>query len=579
MPSDATQSKSKAKTYGKKKSKFPVVSKIFANQDSTENATPTGNSTSDEGRPTPRDPLAEITETFSNIQINVPVVESPSAWIDPDEAVEESKSRSSRKSKKSAVSAADKSSLRSNPHIVKENSREEELQISKTNSLSRSQRSLVPRGSSVDKTSPTSNLHAVVQEEEDGLQLRPRPHKSHVSKASSIDHSSVNSKKKQESKDYKPDIPRAESPASRKSQRSIISRVSKADKSSVADVILEDTEDEYKFRETKEVVGHQRRQRTSSDDSSLASASLTKAKGKAREVFQEEQRAESPTRSLRSFASRRSSARKSSRNEGRSSGKGKEVLRSTDHEEFSALEGSSKLIDLTQTPKTPRPKRSTSIDPKTLLTPRPALDPSIPAWLQPLAEAYNSGPRSSTMTIQKWSAILGDVDSITKIAEASFAEVYRVQVANETSILKVVTLKPPKGPGSQRFTAMTVPEVLSEFQVMDVMSDLDGFLELKDAYLVEGKPYEMASPHTQFRRSKEEADPNIEWYFPHPLSYQKETMFLVMEMADAGQDLGSFEISGFVQIFDIFLQIAIALDAGERYFEFEVRISPPFPML
>lgn len=113
--------------------------------------------------------------------------------------------------------------------------------------------------------------------------------------------------------------------------------------------------------------------------------------------------------------------------------------------------------------------------------------PNVDAWLSPLIDAYARGGHK-TLVIQRWEDLVRPDWAVTKIAEASFAEVYRVVNPAGNSILKIISLLPPSGPGSRRKTSATAESVCSELEVMNLMTDLYGFVEFKDAHLIRGRP-------------------------------------------------------------------------------------------
>lgn len=184
-------------------------------------------------------------------------------------------------------------------------------------------------------------------------------------------------------------------------------------------------------------------------------------------------------------------------------------------------------------------------------------------WLQPLIAAYKNVSHQ-LLTIESWDTMLSEEWQLKKIAESSFAEVYKVVNSGGTSVLKIMALKPPKGPGARRETAVTVESVISEVLIMDIMAEIPGFLEFKACHIMEGKlPNQVVQAFDLYSDEKGTE-------FPHPKAYQKDQLFMALELGDAGIDLENYKITTLAQLWDIVLGVIIALAAGEGEFGFEV---------
>ncbi|KAI9742573.1 MAG: hypothetical protein M1818_003713 [Claussenomyces sp. TS43310] len=209
-----------------------------------------------------------------------------------------------------------------------------------------------------------------------------------------------------------------------------------------------------------------------------------------------------------------------------------------------------------------KPKRSTRSGPSS----PPPVTPKDPreAWLEPLITAYEKEGRQR-LTIQKWTDVLDDDWKLEKMAESSFAEVYKVKNDAGTSVLKLMALKPPKGPGSRSDWALPVESVISEVMILNIMTELRGFLEFKEAHIIDGRPPKaIAEAYEAFAAEKET-------FFPKPAAYNKRQLFLALELGDAGSDLEHFQVTTHAQLWDIFLGTTLALAAGEQNFKFEHR--------
>ncbi len=200
-------------------------------------------------------------------------------------------------------------------------------------------------------------------------------------------------------------------------------------------------------------------------------------------------------------------------------------------------------------------------------------------WLTPLLDAYesNGNPRPQ---IKDWNSVLDPSWSLLKIAESSYAEVYKVTNPWGTSILKVMALKPPSGPGSRRETACTVESVISEVLIMDLMADIPGFLVFRDMHLISSKPPESVVAAWEAhdggvplldKDGEGTGEGEANSTFPHPAKYNKEAVFLVLELGDAGIDVEHFVSKSVAELWDISLGIVLALSTGEGYCGFEHR--------
>lgn len=200
-------------------------------------------------------------------------------------------------------------------------------------------------------------------------------------------------------------------------------------------------------------------------------------------------------------------------------------------------------------------------------------------WLTPLLDAYedNGNPRPC---IKDWDSVLDRSWSLLKIAESSYAEVYKVTNPSGTSILKVMALKPPSGAGSRRETACTVESVISEVLIMDLMADIPGYLVFRDMHLISGKPPDSVVAAWEAHDwgvslldddGEETNEGEANSTFPHPAKYNKDAVFLVLELGDAGVDVEHYVTKAAAELWDIFLGITIALATGESWCGFEHR--------
>jgi serine/threonine-protein kinase haspin len=200
-----------------------------------------------------------------------------------------------------------------------------------------------------------------------------------------------------------------------------------------------------------------------------------------------------------------------------------------------------------------------------------------PEFLEPLASAYLEDV-GEYLQIKQWKQIIWDTEhTLEKIAEASYAEVYRLTETRpirsevpETSILKIMRLKSPEDAESLDCEkAIEVSNVVSEFRILNDLTELPGFVIYKAAQLVQGPPAaSCVAAWDEYNRLH-----NGETEFPDPRGCSDRALFLVIELADAGTVLEDYEITTVSEAWDIFLGTIMALTRGEEECQFEVSAS------
>ncbi|CAH0026912.1 unnamed protein product [Clonostachys rhizophaga] len=179
-----------------------------------------------------------------------------------------------------------------------------------------------------------------------------------------------------------------------------------------------------------------------------------------------------------------------------------------------------------------------------------------------------------------WEDICPPGDQITKIAEASFAEVYRVSNERGTSIIKVMRLESPlKAQTKAQVRSGLVDEeprsgedVEGELQISEWLADIPGFVVYKERYVVQGKaPRQLIETHQAFQKKLKKQDPGRAQFYPSPTRYLPDTKFLVVELGDAGKALEDWELTSMDQLWDVFFLEAIALARAEDVAMFEHR--------
>lgn len=217
-------------------------------------------------------------------------------------------------------------------------------------------------------------------------------------------------------------------------------------------------------------------------------------------------------------------------------------------------------------PETPRPKRTRTSR------------SSISTPLKQLQE-------QDQLRVLTWEDICPPGDQIEKIAEASYAEVYRITNDRGTSIIKVIRLASPIKPQTKAQQKSGLvdedphceDDLAGELQISELLADIPGFVIYKEKYIVQGRMTPaLLDTHQTFHRKVKRKDPDRLQFYPSPSRYLTDTKFLVIELGDAGVALEDLDIVSVDQIWDVFLGVAIALARAENLVQFEVHGLLPF---
>lgn len=199
-------------------------------------------------------------------------------------------------------------------------------------------------------------------------------------------------------------------------------------------------------------------------------------------------------------------------------------------------------------------------------------------------QEYSFYDTSSFHTLS-WADICGPSgshNSIAKIAEASYAEVYRITNSRGTSIIKAIRLQSPIKPQTKtQIKSGLVDEephsesdLQGELKISEWLAAIPGFVIYKERFIVEGKgTKELLETHQIFQRKMKRKDPGRAQFYPSPSRYLDETRFLVVELGDAGTALEDFmsELKSKEMLWDVFLSTAVALARAEGMVRFEHR--------
>jgi serine/threonine-protein kinase haspin len=179
-----------------------------------------------------------------------------------------------------------------------------------------------------------------------------------------------------------------------------------------------------------------------------------------------------------------------------------------------------------------------------------------------------------------WDDVCPFGDRIEKIAEASYAEVYRVTNTRGTSVIKVIRLQSPIKPQTkaQQNSGLvdedphSEEDLAGELRISEWLADIPGFVVYKERYIVQGKASKaLLETHQSFHRKAKRKDPDRLQFYPSPSRYLDGTRFLVVELGDAGTALEDFALESTAQLWDIFFHTAIALARAEDLANFEHR--------
>lgn len=241
-----------------------------------------------------------------------------------------------------------------------------------------------------------------------------------------------------------------------------------------------------------------------------------------------------------------------------------------------------------------------------LPTPEPSPEPEdiYSLYTSPLSSLSD---RKTIVPFEHWSAELEPHFEITKIAEASFSEVYRLSASSELngireeSVLKVVALKtPPEAPlpcqiqsrpirdfDGQLAKEMAereendvwksqVADVLSEVKLLQNLNHIPGFTVFRDLTIVQGRPSApFSKAWTNWNKSRPRGKKSE---FPDPskkTSYDDTQLWAIVEMQDAGTDCEKIMENGGLtsiwEVWDVFWGVCLSVAKAEEACQFEHR--------
>jgi serine/threonine-protein kinase haspin len=211
--------------------------------------------------------------------------------------------------------------------------------------------------------------------------------------------------------------------------------------------------------------------------------------------------------------------------------------------------------------------------------------------------ALSSHPYSAFSSFDSWSTEVESLFAVSKLAEASFGEVYRLSLLDDIpdfskadeSVFKIIALKGPASthPSDKRKRAallkreelMSTPaDVANEVRLLQRMTHIPGFTNFRDIRILQGRP---SGPFiTAFHDfdKKQRARGKEGSHFPDPAkksSYAETQLWAIIEMQDAGSDLERLveakQCTSIWGTWDLFWHTTLALAKGEQGARFEHR--------
>lgn len=215
--------------------------------------------------------------------------------------------------------------------------------------------------------------------------------------------------------------------------------------------------------------------------------------------------------------------------------------------------------------------------------------------------------RKHVLPFEEWLAELEPYFEISKIAEASFSEVYRLTARlsadgqNQESVLKVVALKTPPAmplPCQQQARAVRdrdaqiikeraeleekdqwkshVADVLSEVKLLQNINHIPGFTVFRDLTIVQGRP--SAAFNNAWKSWNKSRPRGKKSEFPDPskkTNYDDHQLWAIVEMQDAGTDCEKImEMGGLTsiwEVWDVFWGVCLSVAKAEEACKFEHR--------
>lgn len=204
-----------------------------------------------------------------------------------------------------------------------------------------------------------------------------------------------------------------------------------------------------------------------------------------------------------------------------------------------------------------------------------AASPEDDPMLSVLLKKSNSG---KIISFSDFADALGQNFEITKCAEGSYGDVYKVSLPQATkpplrnrfeklggTILKLIPIGPKTGIGSKKYSQ--VGDVVHEVKMMSGLDPMPGFARFRDAHVVRGKyPPLFAKAFHDFKDQGGDSENK-----PPENEFKAAQLFAIIEMNDAGEELALLENITVFQLSDIVWACVITLAIAEQILQFEAR--------
>ena len=226
--------------------------------------------------------------------------------------------------------------------------------------------------------------------------------------------------------------------------------------------------------------------------------------------------------------------------------------------------------------------------------PRVEVDPIRPSvYNRPLLEVTGA---SEIEPFDQWAETVQQHLIVTKIGDGSYADVYKFAARDKPLtdfvIAKLIPILPEKAPLLSWGDMTTIVDAVREIQLLDLVTEIPGFVEFRGAKVLWGPlPELIKKPTKQFNDQRRKEAKSKSAFRRARYTYPENQLWLLVEMSDAGKDLdillqgdkadGPLPLTmnphskekglDIRQTRDIFWATANALAHGEHHTQFEHR--------
>lgn len=205
-------------------------------------------------------------------------------------------------------------------------------------------------------------------------------------------------------------------------------------------------------------------------------------------------------------------------------------------------------------------------------------------YVQPLLDL--SHKKKAIGSFETWALQVSKDFTITKKGGGSFAEVFGItprlnpSVSSKSkvkcspdllqtiggTVFKLVPIRAQVGDGSRSFTP--VDELADEIKIFQAVDGVPGHPQFREVTILSGRmPQVFMQAWKEYQKGKKREE--------KVSKFKKAELWAVLEMDDAGVELGERPMQSIYQVIDIFWGVAMALAAAEKSNRFEVRPLTP----